>query len=93
MFKSAAAFNGDLSGWEVGNVTNMRVSCTHARMRCSSAAPHAPLARAHVARVGGGLRAAAHEAGRTRRTLEHRLPLPRPCRRKCSATPPRSMAT
>eukprot|EP00966_Prymnesium_polylepis_P025970 598671-Prymnesium_polylepis.1 len=58
-------------------------------MRCSARAAGTRSPRAG----GGGLRAAAHEAGRARYTLEHRLPAPRPCRRACLPTPPRSTRT
>ena len=33
MFDGAAAFSSNLSGWNVGNVSNMEVSCARTRMR------------------------------------------------------------
>ena len=51
MFYHAAAFNGDVSKWDVGKVTNMQVSRFPARALDAVRAPHALVA--HRARRGG----------------------------------------
>ena len=79
MFYGAAAFNSDLSGWNVANVTDMGVSGTRG---FDAAPPPAPaLPKGFFATTA---------PRRARRTAERWL---RRCRSICSMAPPRSTAT